>query len=57
MSARTARHKEAGFGPAAEMASPGTFVRSEVRLIDADHFGWVASDGSWRAVFTRVGKS
>jgi len=45
------------FGSTGEMVSPGTFVRSELRLIDADHFEWVASDGSWRAGFTRVGKS
>ncbi len=36
---------------------PGTYVSSELRLVDAEHFEWVASDGGWRAVFTRVGHS
>src|SRR2546425_597491 len=30
---------------------------TELRLVDAEHFEWVASDGRWRAVFTRVGHS
>jgi hypothetical protein len=36
---------------------PGTFVSSELRLVDTGHLEWVASDGRWRAVFTRVGHS
>jgi hypothetical protein len=33
---------------------PGVFVSSQLRVIDANHFEWVAADGQWRAVFTRI---
>ena len=33
---------------------PGLFVSSELRVIDPNHFEWVATDGQWRAVFTRM---
>jgi len=45
------------FDPLEITSRPGTYVSSELRLIDAEHFEWVASDGGWRAVFTRVGHS
>lgn len=45
------------FNPLETTSGPGTFVSSELRLVDADHFEWVASDGRWRAVFTRIDHS
>lgn len=45
------------FDPLEITSPPGTYVSSELRLVDAEHFEWVASDGGWRAVFTRVGHS
>jgi hypothetical protein len=36
-------------------AKPAIYVSSELRLVDADHFEWVALDGSWRGVFNRIG--
>jgi hypothetical protein len=45
------------FDPLEITSRPGTYVSSELRLVDAEHFEWVASDGAWRAVFTRVGHS
>jgi hypothetical protein len=45
------------FDPLEITSRPGTYVSSELRLVDAEHFEWVASDGGWRAVFTRVGHS
>lgn len=39
------------------VAFPGVFIPSEVRLVDSTHFEWVASDGRWRAVFTRISGS
>ncbi len=46
------------FDPAAgNLEIPGLLVASELRLVDAAHFEWVASDGRWRAVFTRIGSS
>jgi len=46
------------FDPASgNLEIPGLFVASELRLVDATHFEWVASDGRWRVVFTRIGSS
>ena len=45
------------FDPVEATGRPGTFVSSELRLVDAEHFHWVASDGGWRVVFTRIGPS
>jgi hypothetical protein len=45
------------FDPLDVTSRPGTLVSSEIRLVDAEHFEWAASDGSWRAVFTRIGHS
>jgi hypothetical protein len=45
------------FDPLETTSRPGTYVSSELRLVDAEHFEWVASDGAWRTVFTRVGHS
>lgn len=45
------------FAPAAielRLARPGTFTSSELRLIEANAFEWVAGDVSWRIVFTRI---
>ena len=39
------------------LARLGTFVASELRLIDVNHFEWVSTDGRWRTVFTRAGHS
>ena len=36
---------------------PGLLITSELRLVDSAHFEWVASDGRWRVVFTRIGSS
>lgn len=33
----------------------GTYIVSELRLIDADHFEWVAVNGAWRVEYARVG--
>ncbi len=41
----------------ARLARPGIYVRSELRLIDPDHFEWVTSDGRGRGVFNRIGHS
>ena len=32
----------------------GTYIVSELHLIDADHFEWVAVNGAWRVEYTRV---
>jgi hypothetical protein len=32
----------------------GTYIVSELRLIDADHFEWVAVNGAWRVEYARV---
>jgi hypothetical protein len=45
------------FRPLEATSRPGTFVSSELRLVDTGHFEWVASDGRWRAVFTRIDHS
>src|ERR1051325_944264 len=37
------------------LESPGVFIASELRLVDSDHFEWVAADGRWRVRFTRIG--
>ncbi len=37
------------------LATPGLFIASELRLVDSAHFEWVAYDGRWRVVFTRIG--
>jgi len=37
------------------LATPGFFIASELRLVDSAHFEWVAYDGRWRVVFTRIG--
>ncbi len=39
------------------LARPGIYVRSELRLIDPDHFEWVTSDGRGRGLFSRIGHS
>ncbi len=39
------------------LAKPGIYVTSELRLVDADHFEWVTSDGRGRGVFNRIGHS
>ena len=44
------------FDPVEATGRPRTFVSSELRLVDAEHFQWVASDGGWRVVFTRIGR-
>ncbi len=36
------------------LAKAGIFEASTLRLIDANDFEWVASDGSWRTVFSRA---
>ena len=45
------------FDPVKTTSRSGTFVSSELRLVDAEHFEWVASDGGWRIVFTRISHS
>jgi len=46
------------FDPAAgNLETPGVLIASEFRLVDIAHFEWVASDGRWRVVFTRIGGS
>ncbi len=45
------------FDPLKTISRSGTFVSSELRLVDAEHFEWVASDGGWRIVFTRISHS
>jgi len=46
------------FDPATgNLEIPGLLVASELRLVDTAHFEWVASDGRWRVVFTRIGSS
>jgi len=46
------------FDPAASPGGlanrPGVYVASSVRLVDRDHFEWLAADGRWRVEFTRV---
>src|SRR3989442_15936139 len=43
------------FDPATgNLEIPGLLVASELRLVDTAHFEWVASDGRWRVVFTRI---
>jgi hypothetical protein len=46
------------FDPAASPAGlanrPGVYVASSVRMVDRDHFEWLAADGRWRVEFTRV---
>jgi len=37
------------------LAKRGIYVTSELRLLDADHFEWGASDGRGRVVFNRIG--
>jgi hypothetical protein len=32
----------------------GTYIVSELHLIDANHFEWVADNGAWRVQYTRV---
>lgn len=32
----------------------GTYIVSELRLIDANHLEWVADNGAWRVEYTRV---
>ena len=39
------------------IALPGVFIASELQLVDSTRFEWVASDRSWRAVFTRISGS
>lgn len=39
------------------LARSGTFTASILHLIDENRFEWRAADGSWQAVFTRVGPS
>jgi hypothetical protein len=39
------------------VARPAIYARSELRLVDANHFEWVTFDGSWRGVFNRIGHS
>jgi hypothetical protein len=39
------------------VAKPAIYAASELRLVDADHFEWVALDRSWRGVFNRIGPS
>jgi len=39
------------------LAKPGVYVTSELRLVDADHFEWVTSDGRGRGIFRRIGHS
>ncbi len=36
------------------LAKAAIFEASTLRLIDANDFEWLASDGSWRTVFSRV---
>ena len=36
---------------------PGPFVSSELRIVDTNQLEWVASDGRWRILFTRIGRS
>jgi hypothetical protein len=33
---------------------PGVYVASSVRIVDRDHFEWLAADGRWRVEFTRL---
>jgi len=45
------------FDPLEGFGRGGNLVASSFRLIDPQHFEWIASSGRWRAVFTRVGDS
>ena len=40
-----------------DVAPRGVFIASELRLIDNTRFEWVATDRSWRALFTRISGS
>jgi hypothetical protein len=40
--------------PAGLANRPGVYVASSVRMVDRDHFEWLAADGRWRVEFTRV---
>jgi hypothetical protein len=42
------------FDSTSNVAVPGVFITSELRLVDSTRFEWIASDRSWRAVFTRI---
>ena len=45
------------FDPAAgNLETHGLLIASELRIVDTAHFEWVASDGSWRVVFTRISR-
>ena len=45
------------FDPLEGLGRGGNLIASSFRLIDPQHFEWIASDGRWRAIFTRVGHS
>ncbi len=40
-----------------QLAKPGVYVTSKLRIVDADHFEWVTSDGRGRGIFRRIGHS
>jgi hypothetical protein len=45
------------FDPLEGLGHGGNLIASSFHLLDPQHFEWIASDGRWRAVFTRVGHS
>lgn len=44
------------FDPVEVTSRPGTYVSSKLRIVDASHLEWVASDGRWRVLFNRIGR-
>ena len=44
------------FDPVEVTSQPGVFVSSKLRIVDASHLEWAASDGRWRILFTRIGR-